>query len=185
MSSSSSSSSSSSYLDYSGEGMLEFTYGDENIRPVWKLAYGSDYIYAGTGDGKILRSSNGFFWETFYQVDDINITAIHIFNKKLYSGTSPHGKVYVTDLITNETELSQTLSGSISNFFDFKNEIYVTTDDPSGIYKYNEITKIWNLTYKPYGTRINKILKIGNGFTIFMNVNQIIVSDGTNFKLVV
>ena len=182
--SSSSSSSSSSYLDYHESKTFEFNYGDEKIKPVWKLAYGTEYIFAGTGDGKILRSSNGFHWEEYYQADDVNISAMYVYNNKLYIGTSPHGRIYIIDLELNQTILSQSLNGGISNFIDYGNNIYVSTNNPSGFYRYNNITKIWDLFYKPYGTCVNKIIKSNEKLLFFMNVNQIISFDGNNFILV-
>lgn len=133
--------------------------------------------------GILLRSNNGSFWEEFYIVRDKNISAIHYYDSKLYIGTAPMGKLYISDLDTNETTYSQQIGGNIVSFVDYNEEIYVATSNPSNIYKYNSLTSRWDFFYKPYGN-VYKMKVIGNFIYVIMDVNQVIRYDGNNMALV-
>ena len=177
---SSSSSSSSSFEE--GGLIIPFYFEQTNPSPVWCMESSNGYLFAGTGDsGILLRSSNGSFWENFYQTNDTDITAIHAFSSLLFSGTSPNGNIYITDLETNETILSNVAGASITSFVDYNGEVYASTT--SNIYKYNSLTGIWDFFYKPYGN-IYEMKVINNTIYVVMDVNQIIYYDGKDMRLV-
>lgn len=158
-----SSSSSSSLWDKHSDYPITFSLEEIVSKPVWKLAYSGEYIFAGTGDqGYILRSSNGFHWENYYKTNDFHVTALFVYNNYLYSGTSSSGYIYITDLLTNETVLSQKLGGEVTSFVSLNEEIYVSTSSPAAVYKLNTTTKKWDVFYQPYGSKIFK-LYVDNG----------------------
>lgn len=156
------------FIDYdspsgtSGSYPFPFSYTEVVSKPVWKLAYAGEYIFAGTGDqGYILRSSNGYHWENYYKTNDFHVTALFVFNNNLYSGTMPNGYLYITDLTTNETVLSQQLGGDIVSFTELNGEIYVAINNPQKVYKLNSIGK-WDIFYEPFTSKIYR-LYVKNG----------------------
>lgn len=164
-----SSSSSNSLWDKSGSELLAFSYTEVISKPVWKLAYAGENIFAGTGDeGYILRSNNGYHWENFYKTDDYHVKALYVFNNILYSGTSPKGLVYTTDLTTKVTSLSQEVGGEVVSFVDYNEEMYMATNNPVNVYKFNITTNKWDSFYKPYTSRIYKLYIDNNELSILV-----------------
>ena len=182
----SSSSSSSSLWDKHSNKILPFTYEQNPFSPVWCLAYGNGNIFAATGDqGIVLKSSNGYFWDTYYKTDDIHVTALFEYNGILYMGTSPNGIIYISALSTDQVELSQTVGGTVSCFVYFNGNFYASTSNPSNIYRYNNITNNWDMWYKPYSTMINKMIVSGDGkkMFIFINSSNVLVYDGNEVQI--
>jgi hypothetical protein len=158
-----------SVWDKHGSQPLTFSFTEVISKPVWKLAYAGENIFAGTGDeGYILRSNNGYHWENFYKTDDYHVTALYVYNNILYSGTSPHGMIYMTDLTTKTTTLSQKVGGDVVSFVDYNNDIYMATNNPVNVYKFNITTNKWDSFYKPYTSCIYKLYVDNNELSILV-----------------
>ena len=184
MSSSESSSSSSSYLDYHGDRTIPFIFETEAITPIWSMASYGEYIYAGTGpEGLLLRSSDRYFWEKIYSVDDINIKSLCVQNDTLFIGTSPNGMIYIMDLKTGQITLSQELGNEIFGFIHYKNKMYASGGIPNQIWVYNTVKNRWDAFYRPHASVITKMLVFQDKLYLFSNSENIISFDGDNWVL--
>ena len=183
-SSSSIDSSSSSYLDYSMDKTLPFIMETETINPALCTAFYKDYVYVGTGsDGILLKSRDRRFWSKICTVDDMNITALFVYNDKLYIGTSPNGKIYVMGLSDDSITLSQTVKGSVVGFASFNNRLYAATSLPSKVYVYDALSEIWSEVYSPYIKTLNKMFVWNSKLYLIMAGDNIICFNGSTWQL--
>ena len=182
MSSSSSSSSSSSALILGSQKIIPFIYEVEKNNPIWTMALDGENVYAGTGsEGILLKSKDRQFWSNIYQVDDVHIKALYVYNGKLYIGTAPNGKIYIMDLATNVVTLSQEIGNEISAFIAFNDVVYAATSKPSQIYKYKLKDDRWDEFYKPYGEVVTKMLSYNGKMYVFMDASDFISYDGSHW----
>jgi len=177
----SSTSSSSSYLDFHSNKTIPFIFEAEVVNPIWTMAAYKEDVYAGTGsDGLLLKSTNRSFWEKWYAVDDINITALLVVDDKLYIGTSPEGKIYILDLLTNVLTFCRQLHGKTVGFCYFQNVLYVATE--SNLYSYDVNRNSWNEFYKPYA-KVNDILIFNSKMYVCLEAENIVYFDGTYWTM--
>jgi len=182
-SSSTSSSSSSSYLDYSDDRTIPFVFERELINSIWTMLANGNYIYAGSGpDGAVLRTLDRIFWSKIFIADDTHVLSLYVQDNKLYIGTAPQGKIYIMDLSTETTTLSQTLGASIVSFLVFKDEFYVATGSPAMIYKFNSEDNRWNSFYKPYAS-VNSMLIFEDKMVVLLEGEDIVYFDGKHWYL--
>ena len=182
-SSSSSSSSSSSYLDFKDDKSIPFIFEVNSVYPIWTMvAYGED-VYGGTGNGLLLKSTDRYFWGREYIVNDVNVKSLYIQNDTLFIGTSPNGLIYIRDLISGQTSLSQQISGEVFGFAYFQNNMYAFGGIPNQVYLYNIVKNRWDVVYKVPASITNKILIFNSKLYIFTNSENIISFNGTNWQL--
>ena len=181
--SSSSSSSSSSYLDYSDSRIIPFIIEQENTPSIWCLGLYNQYAFAGSGpNGMVLRSHDRAFWEDYYKTSDAHVTAVYAHDDNLYIGTSPLGYVYISNLSTGVTSLSQELGYGVVDFVYFMDALYAATDKDSTIYKYDFLNTKWDVFYEPQ-YNIHRMKKIGDKLYLFVEGPNVVSFDGDNWVL--
>ena len=180
----SSSSSSSSFLDYHDERLLPFTYTSQKNKSIWTIAFDSKYAYAGTSDdGMIIRSSDRYIWENFYQLDDILVTALFVNSGTLFAGTSPNGIIYRMNLSTNDVILDQVSNGSVVGFVSFNGVVYAATSSPAIVYRFDPVNKSWVVFYRAHGNSINQISSFGGKIWLAMDAENMVSYDGNEWIL--
>ena len=179
----SSSSSSSSYLDYKDDRTIPFVFERELINSIWTMLANAEYIYAGSGpDGAVLRTIDRVFWSKIFIAADTNVLSLYVLNNKLYIGTAPQGRIYIMDLSTEVTALSQVLGAPIISFLFFKDEFYTATSSPPMIYKFSSEDNRWDTFYQPY-TQVNSMLIFEDKMVVFLEGEDIINFDGKHWRL--
>jgi len=172
-----------SYVDINQK-IIPFVYEVEKTNPIWTMALYGENVYAGTGsEGILLKSKDRQFWSNIYQVDDVHIKTLYIYNGKLYIGTAPNGKIYIMDLDTNVVTLSQEIGNEISAFSSLNNVVYVSTSKPSQIYEYKSKDSRWDKFYKPYGEIVTDMISYNNKMYVFMDAANFISYDGSRWAI--
>ena len=172
-----------SYVDINHK-IIPFVYEVEKTNPIWTMALDGENVYAGTGsEGVLLKSKNRQFWSNIYQVDDVHVKVLYVYNGKLYIGTAPNGKIYIMDLSTNVVTLSQEIGNEISAFISFNGVVYAATSKPSQIYAYKPKDGRWDEFYKPYGEVVTDMLSHNGKMYVFMDASDFISYDGSNWTI--
>jgi len=179
----SSSSSSSSYLDYHEARVMPFTLEIEQINPAWCITFYGSYAYVGTGsDGLVIRSSNRYTWESFYDTGDVNVTSLLAYGGYLYVGTSPKGKIFRINLSDNTVSDYGEFYTSIKTFVAFNNVVYAITGYPSYVLSYDSFYDKWNKIYEPSGN-VQSARVIDSKMYIVSDVGYVVSYDGLTWNL--
>jgi len=155
------------------------------VSPVWDLTIHNGSVFAGaTEDGKgvLLRSDDRNFWSKVYTVDDVCIKSVKGQNNSLFFGTSPNGKIYIRNITTGETNLSQELGGDIYDFLYFKNEMYVAGGLPTQIFKYDSSAYRWNSIYQTPSRVVSRLIESYGKMYVFMDGPNYVAFDGTDWE---
>jgi hypothetical protein len=117
--------------------LMPFIYEAYSYTPISSIDFYEDYVFAGVcNSGMVIRSKNRFAWEKFYETSDTSVTAIRIINGYLYTGTSPEGNIYITNLSQNATKKYGSFGSKIVGFEAFQGTVYVAINGIPRIYKY-------------------------------------------------
>lgn len=154
---------------------------------IYKNVYASsfelygNYIFAGLcNSGMIIRSSNKYSWEKFYQTGDTTISAMKVYKGYLYIGTSPEGNIYRIDLSDFSAETLGNIGYEIIDFAIFNDELYVAINNPVSILKFNVFTDKFDFVYTPYA-KINEMKTINRGLYVVVESGNVISFDGTSW----
>lgn len=186
----SSSSSSSSFLDYKDKKTLPFFFSVDLDATFLSATINNRDIYIGTApDGMVLKSSNGNFWQTLYQTNDIRVNALYFENSlnTLYIGTGPNGYIYTYNM-DNYVVNKYDIGSSVKSFAKINNNLYSVQEYPPVITLLDIENDKWDIVYElKFG--ILKDLKVYNN-KMYMAIskgrtgNSIIMYDGEDALLV-
>jgi len=144
-----------------------------------------DYAFAGLcNSGMVIRSSNRYSWEKFYQTGDTTVSAMKVHNGYLYIGTFPEGNVYRIDLSDYSSEILGNIGYEIVDFSELNGELYVAINNPVSILKLNEITDNFDFVYSPYA-KVNEIKVINEFLYAVIESGNILYFDGVSWKKIV
>lgn len=143
--------------------------------------YNGSYCYAGmSGDGQIIRSSNRFNWEKYFQTDDYSVSAIIVSGEYLFAATSPNGIVYKIKISDGSYSEITTFNEEAVGFFEFNKWLYICTKRK--IYRYEPITNSFTLVYEPYGN-VTDVITHNGMIVIAMDKENLISFNGSEWKL--
>lgn len=199
----SSSSSSSSIWEEEFSKMLPFIFTAKKPKGITDFTfYGSSVLASMNGSGEILISRNDGEWEKLFNAEDINVSCIYRYNRYIFVGTSPNGKIFRINIPDNENELIDTINKPIRKFFELNGKLYFATEYPFSLYEYNSSTETFSKLYERQkefkSVAINDIayfsFKDGNVigfdgssfFTVFdsTNISSVSRANRTTFSMI-
>lgn len=177
-----SSSSSSSLHDKSASRLVPFIIEAYDSNSSWDIAYYSQYCFVGTGPrGEILRSTDRYHWGIYYVVNDLNVSALHVYGNYLYAGTNPNGKIYCFNMLDDSYSYYGEFDGSIVGFVTYNGVVYAATERGK-VYYYDSINRQWRFLYHSYG-EIQRIDVFNGKIHLAMKASNVITYNGSEWSL--
>ena len=161
--------------------LIPFSYEAELKRQILCFDFYGDYAFAGTNyKGTVLRSLDRFSWESFFQAEDFEISAIRFINGFLFVGTSPNGKIYTIDMSTNESTDYGYFGSEVKDFILYNDNILAFCNGDARILIFNATTNNWDNWYSPYAN-INSVKVINNTLYVVVESGNVLTYNGTNW----
>jgi len=160
---------------------IPFIIDADRSQSVWCFETYDNYIFAGTGpEGVILISDTRDFWQKYYTLDDVNVSALYAYNGFLYAGTSSQGKVYVFDLSDDSLKSVNGLGNAVSGFASLEGVIYAMSGE--NVYVYDKVGLKWDFLYKA-NADINCVYVGISKFYLGLSSENVISFDGSNWVM--
>lgn len=160
---------------------IPFVIDVDKSQSIWCVETYENYLFAGTGpEGVILRSETRDFWQKYYTLDDVHVSALYAYNGFLYAGTSSQGKVYVFDLSDDSLSSTNILGEGITGFASLEGVIYAMSGE--NVYIYDTVGLKWDLLYNAYA-QINYVYVGISKFYLGLSSENVVSFDGTSWVM--